>query len=550
VTRPRASGRHRSLKTGSPRHRNEGSPRRQRGNGSLILSVENVYKTYGAVKALDGASLRLAAGGITSLIGQNGSGKSTLVRVIAGDTTADAGEVHVAGQLASFHSLRDAMAAGIEVAFQELSLVPDLSVAHNLLLGREPMLGQHLFFVDRRRVRRDAELILEQLEVPASIDVGTPVRELELGEQQLVELARTLSRHPAIAIFDEPTAALADVAVRWLFERLKALAAQGSAVLFISHRLREVYEISDQIVVLRNGRDVLHAGKDEVGESELVQAMLGRRLQEQQAAALPPVSGEPLLQLDDVHLPRGRRPINITLRRGEILGIGGLQGQGQRELLRRLAGRDPLRGTLRLAGRKISVKSPRQAIEHGIGFIPEDRRTEGLLLGLSIRENIFVGAGNRGEITPAAGGTITPRRRLSRSEEAVGAFRIMRQFGLQAPSQEVAVETLSGGNQQKVLITRVLNKQPTVLLLADITRGVDVGTKAEIFAALRSLAEAGVGIVLHSTEASELVANCHRVAVMLDHTVEAVLEGDTLTEENIARTAVGLAVHASVGVEA
>jgi ribose transport system ATP-binding protein len=425
------------------------------------------------------------------------------------------------------------MSRRIGVAFQELSVIPNLSVAKNLLLGSEPLLGG--FIVNEWRLRRQAEAVLEELEFPIGIDVRTPIGQLALAEQQLIEIAKVLSRRPSVAIFDEPTSALSSVAVGWLFAQLVRLAVSGSTVLFISHRLREVYEITDRVVVLRNGKDVLTAAKDEVTEPELVQAMLGQRLELATAARLASVGDEPLLELEGIRLPRGKKPIDLTIRKGEILGIGGLQGQGQRELLRGLAGREALTGTLKLAGQRIRARSPRQAIQHGICFIPEDRQTEGLLRGLSIRENIVVGARKSDTET-----VLSRSGWLSRRGEALDALRMMYRLGIKAPSPEVLVDTLSGGNQQKVLIARTLAKGPIVLLLADITRGVDVGTKADIFVMLREFAQAGVGIIFHSTDASELVSHCHRVAVLHDHAIQAILEGPSLTEENIARAAIGI----------
>jgi ABC-type sugar transport system ATPase subunit len=498
------------------------------------LAAVGLCKSYGPVRALDGASVTLRAGEITSLVGQNGSGKSTLVRVITGDTRADAGEVLMSGRPLHLHSTRRAAALGISIAFQELSLVPDLSVAENLLIGAEPLLAGVV--VDKRKLKRLAEGLLEDLEVPARFDVSLPVGELPLAEQQLVELARVLARRPPIAVFDEPTAALGETAVKWLFARMSELADSGSAVLFISHRLREVYEISQRIVVLRNGRDVLSASKADVSESELVQSMLGQRLlQEFEGASLPAVGKEPLLELEGVHLSRGKGSIDLRVREGEILGLGGLQGQGQRELLRGLAGRETFAGTVRLAGKRLQARSPTYAIQQGICLIPEDRRTEGLLSGRSIRENLFVGVMRRGSAETRGRGDRTSHR-----GELLEARSLMRRFGIRATSQEVEVGTLSGGNQQKVLIARSLAKKPKVLLLADITRGVDVGTKADIFATLRELAREGVAIVLYSTDATELVANCHRVAVMYDYRIQALLEKSDLTEENIARAAVGI----------
>ena len=529
------------FRRGSGQLTGEEIPRHSNGAGSSdqlrevpALVVEGVYKSYGPVRALDGASLTLRAGEITSLVGQNGSGKSTLVRVITGDTQADAGEVRLFGRPLHLRSTRTAARLGISIAFQELSLVPDLSVAENLVIGAEPLLAGMV--VDKRKLNRIAEQLLQELDVPARFDVGKPVGELSLAEQQLVELTRVLHRQPPIGVFDEPTSALGEAAVNWLFQRMSDLAARGSAVLFISHRLREVYEISQQIVVLRNGKDVLAAPKADVSESELVQSMLGQRLlRDFEAVTLPEVGRGALLALESVRLSRGKGSIDLEVRAGEILGVGGLQGQGQRELLRGLAGRESFAGTVKLAGKRFQARSPRQAIEQGICLIPEDRRTEGLLLGRSIRENIFVGARRHGR-----NGVQRLQSKLSNRNERIEARTLMQRFGILAASPEVQIGTLSGGNQQKVLIARSLAKTPTVLLLADVTRGVDVGTKADIFVTLRELAGMGVAIVFHSTDATELVANCHRVAVMHDYVVQAVLEGSALTEENIARAAVGI----------
>ena len=494
------------------------------------LQVERVVKAFGATVALDGASFAVRAGSVHALLGENGAGKSTMVKLLSGLLRPDAGAIRLAGEAVALGSPADAHRLGVQTAFQELTLVKDLTVAENLLLPKAPVLptGQ----LRRRHGLRLVEQHLARLGLER-IDPRAEVRELELPERQKVEIARAVFRRPRVLLLDEPTSTLAGRDVDWLGGLIAGLRREGVTVVFISHRLPEVRRFCDRLTVLRNGRDVGTVEVGEVGDDEVVRMIIGRSL----AATFPPrpaPDAEAPLALEARGLATDGKleDAGFALRRGEILGVAGLQGMGQQDLFLALFGVARLRrGAVRVDGREVTLASPRDAVRAriGLGLVPEDRKTEGLFLRLDGRVNASLPVVHRfaraGLIDAAAEGAavaealaeveVPPRALWTR----VGAF--------------------SGGNQQKIAVAKWLLAGSRVLLMFDPTRGVDVGTKHQLYRLMRRFADAGGAILFHSTEIAELVGLCRRVLVLYDGRVAAELQGEAVEEEAIMRAALG-----------
>ncbi|GAA0439231.1 ABC transporter [Acrocarpospora corrugata] len=480
----------------------------------LAVRASGVHRAFGGVLALRDASFAARPGEIHALAGENGAGKSTLIKVLCGLISADRGTVEIFGQ--QVRRVVEPAARrrlGVATAFQELSLIPDLTVAENLLL-QDPPRGR-LGLVRRGRLAPTADAILQRYGVDY-IDSRTTTADLSVAQRQIVELVRVLAQEPRVVILDEPTAALPDRQVEWLAGHMRRLRDAGCCVIFTSHRWREIEQLADRVTVFRNGTHV--ATRDEMSESEAVTLMSGRTLEGTypDVAALP--VGETVLRVDQ--LAGGRlRGVSFDLRRGEILGVGGLAGQGQRELFLTLFGaRRAASGTLSVGGTPVTVRRPKDAIRAGLGiaYVPEDRKAEGLFLPLSIRDNIALATLSR----RSAGGFV--RRRGERAAVASIAEQL-RIGGGRATSQAVA--TLSGGNQQKVVMARWLLTDARILLLFDVTRGVDAATKHDMYQLVADLAAQGKAILFYSSETEEIANLCHRVLVLREGRVSAELAG-------------------------
>jgi ribose transport system ATP-binding protein len=493
------------------------------------LTASGMTRSFGAVQALAGANLACGSGRVHGLVGENGAGKSTLVKILSGAISADRGRMSLAGEELRFHTPNDARKAGIGTVFQELSLIPDISVAANLFYGHEPRVIAGRIAV--RRLRRAGRDVLDQYGFP-NIDPGAHVRELRLAERQLVEVVKSLIRKPRVLILDEPTSALPPEHVAWLFKTVREFAAQGGIVIFISHRLAEIEELCDEVTVFRGGVDVGSGRLSDMSESQLVELMLGRKVERFYPPAPEKLAGEEAgvaCEVKGLKAPPRLRGIDLQVRAGEIVGIGGLEGQGQSDVFLALFGARRVEGTILLKNRHTRLRSPGDAVKAGIGLVPEDRATEGLCLPLSIRDNISLG--DLPEVSRF--GFMMPLREQRLVAKAVNALQIK----LRTPRQEV--NSLSGGNQQKVLLARVLSRNPALLLMYDATRGVDVGTKTEIYRLMREQCEKGVGILFYSTDASELAHMADRVLVLHDGVIRAHLQGSQISEENIVAAAIG-----------
>lgn len=495
------------------------------------LVLNGINKHYEGVVALENAHLECFRGEIHALLGENGAGKSTLVKILSGAVVANSGQITLFGQPLKINNPDDSMRHGIGMVYQEFSLIPDLTVAANVFYGIESRTP--IGTIRPAALREQTQALFNRLGIHG-INPDNIIGELPLAQRQQVEIAKTLAHEPNVLVFDEATSALSREEVGWLLGLMQRQAESGKIVLFISHRLGEVKQVADRFTVFRNGRNVGSRLPNETNSDELVAMMLGRKAQRLFPTQRANKTEEVVLETVDLRL-RGRHvTVNFRLHQGEILGVGGLAGQGQDELFLSLFGIEQAVGTILVRHNPTRIRSPRDALRAGVGLalVPEDRANQGLVLQMALRDNISLTILS----TLSRLGFIDRHREASAARSMIDRLRIVAQ-GFDQP-----VARLSGGNQQKVVLAKLLLAKPSILLLADSTRGVDVGTKAEIFDLLRSLAEQGTAVLFYSTDLEELVNVCDRVLVMYDGGIAAELTGSTLTEANIVRASMGEAV--------
>ena len=504
----------------------------------MLLQATRITKRFAGVTALRGVDFDLRSGEVHALMGENGAGKSTLMKILAGVHTTYEGEVRIAGEPVGFASVRDAEAAGIAIIHQELNLVPELSVAANIFLGREPLLAG--LIVDRKKSVAAARELLTRLGI--DLDPEARIASLRIGEQQLVEIAKALSMSARILIMDEPTSALSPAECQRLFKIIKQLAGAGVAVVYISHRIDEVMLLADRVTVFRDGAHVLTEPIAVLSRDAIIRAMVGREKVGVAAAAHAP-GAERVLSVQDLSLDvPGRRGwrrvldgVSFDVHRGEILGIGGLLGSGRTEILETIFGSSIGRrgGEIALDGRLVAINSPRDARRLGIALVTEDRKAKGLHLHSSIRDNVAL---------PSLG-------RISRfgvrsfADEAAVARHAVGNLGVRCTGIDQLAATLSGGNQQKVVIGKWLETAPRVLLLDEPTRGIDVGAKQEIYDLVFRLAGQGLAIVLVSSELPELLLLADRIVVMSEGRQTGVLDRAEASEEAIMQLAAPRTLH-------
>lgn len=486
-----------------------------------------MQKSYGAVRALSDGNLEIRSGEVVALLGANGSGKSTLGKIITGITRPDAGRLLLNGQPATFASPQDARRKGVTAVYQELSLVPDLSVAENIWLGHEPL---RLGGLDRRAMRQQTDELLQLfhgvLSVPVTPDL--PVRDLPPSERQIVEILKALSRKPRVLILDEATASLGSQQVERLFELVAQWRSEGMAIAFVSHRMEEIFRIADRAVVVRNGSTVGECNIADVREAELVWLMTGDAAPPERFARQAALDGPVLLALKDLRAGRVQG-VSFDVRQGELVGLGGLQGQGQADLLLAVFGAIPHGGSISLYGQSVRFRNPRQAMRAGVAYVPGDRGAEGLLQIRPILENLQLPNWARYGLPLRMGAA-------EHDAESVAADLNIKFATLAEP-----VQNLSGGNAQKVVIGKWLLRKPALLLLNDPTKGIDVTAKAEFYALLTQLLEQGSTIILHSSDDDELLGLCQRVIVLHDGRVAAELTGDTLDHQHLLAASMGAA---------
>jgi simple sugar transport system ATP-binding protein len=482
-----------------------------------VLELRGIAKRFAGVQALKDVDLLLRAGEVHALMGQNGAGKSTLIKVLTGVYPADAGQMRLGGQVIRPTTPQQAQGMGLSTVYQEVNLCPNLSVAENIFAGRYPRRGARgAWRIDWPRIERDARTSLARLHL--DIDVSRLLASYPVAVQQMVAIARALNADSRVLVLDEPTSSLDDDEVRRLFAVLRRLRADGLAILFVTHFLDEVYEIADRITVLRNGERVGEYLTTELDAPSLVSAMIGREFTRADLRHAPADNSarEPLMRVRAIARRGQLEPVDIDLRRGEVLGLAGLLGSGRTELARLLFGMDRAdAGQVELQGRPTALDTPTQAVRHGLAMCPEDRKAEGIVAELSLRENIALALQARLGLLRCLGG---------RGQQEL-AERFIRQLGIQATDADMPMGQLSGGNQQKALLARWLATEPRLLILDEPTRGIDVAAKQDIMAQILALARDGMSVLFISSELEEVARVSDRIAVMRDRRKAGELPG-------------------------
>lgn len=487
-----------------------------------LLEIRNVSKSFPGVKALRGVSLALPASHVLGLVGENGAGKSTLMKILAGAYTADSGSILVDGAPLA-HGPAAALGAGVAVIYQELSLVPDMTVTENLFLGRMPSKGP---LVDRRAAKARAKEVLNRVGLGA-LDPDRRIESLGLNVRQLVEIAKALAQHARILVMDEPSAALQHDDIATLFAVVRDLRREGIGVIYISHHLEEIFELCDSSMVMRDGLAVESRPMGEWTEDALVRAMVARDLDEMYPWR-PRPAGDVVLEVDQLVCRPRVNGVSLKVRGGEILGVAGIAGAGRTELLKSIAGAmPPSAGSVQVNGRPVSTRSTRHGLRAGIVYAPEDRKSEGLVLGASIEVNVVLSSLS----SVSRAGVVNRRSRRDLAE------RVVKRFGVKTSGIRQEAGKLSGGNQQKVILGRVTQTGPRVILLDEPTRGIDVAAKAEIYGHVLTLAEQGAAVVLVSSELPELLGMSDRIAVMRQGRLVADLTRTEADQETVMRWA-------------
>ncbi len=491
--------------------------------GKILLEMKGIGKTFPGVKALQGVNLRVREGQVHALLGENGAGKSTLIKILSGAYTRDEGEIFFEGQKVDIRGPQDAQALGISTIYQEFNLARNLTIAENIFMGHLPSKGG---IVDWATAKAQSQDILKRLGVDLSVDTLTS--ELSVAEQQLVEIAKSLNRRTRILIMDEPSAVLGEKDLENLFRVVRALQAEGIGIIYISHRLKEIFELADEVTVLKDGRYVDTKSISEVDMDDLVKLMIGRDLEDVYPKRVPQ-PGEVLLDVKNIAQRRLVHDVSFQLRAGEIIGFAGITGSGRTEVARIIFGADTYSGEMRLDGKPYKPQSPQDAIKHGVALVTEDRKAQGLLLKLPVFINT----------------TISGLKRLTRfgiirlQDELNLVKDMIRQLSIKTPSPEFMVINMSGGNQQKVILARWLSLGIRVFILDEPTRGIDVGSKSEIYQIMSDLTSKGVGIIMISSELPEVLGMSDRVMVMREGTIVKELSRAEASEETIMLHAVG-----------
>lgn len=489
-----------------------------------LLKISGIDKSFPGVKALSNACLSVYAGRAMALMGENGAGKSTLMKVLTGIYSKDAGTIEYLGQQVMFKGPKNSQEAGISIIHQELNLVGNLTIAENIFLGRE--FTTPFGSIDWKKMHAEADKLLARLNVPHSSH--QLCSELSIGEQQMVEIAKALSFESKVIIMDEPTDALTDTETEALFNVIRELKAEKRGIVYISHRIKEIFEICDDVTVLRDGQFIGEVAVAELTEDRLIEMMVGRRLDEQYPHVDVP-EGEVRLEVNQLS-GGGVHNVSFTLRAGEILGISGLMGAGRTELMKVLYGALPKEsGEVRLNGKTISNDCPQDGLNNGIVYISEDRKGDGLILGMSVKENM--------SLTALDHFSKVGRIRHDSEQLAVDDFILM--FNIKTPSRDQQIGLLSGGNQQKVAIAKGLMTRPNVLILDEPTRGVDVGAKKEIYQLINKFKQDGLSIIIVSSEMPEVLGMSDRILVMREGRISGEFSREDATQEKLLAAAIG-----------
>jgi ribose transport system ATP-binding protein len=493
----------------------------------VILRLEGISKSFPGVRALHGVHMEVRRGEVHALLGENGAGKSTLVKILSGAYLRDAGEIYWEGRPITIANPREAQQLGIGIIYQEFNLVPQLSIAENVWISREPYRNRTLQLIDWKEMRRRTQDLLEQVHLP--LDPRRLVAGLGVAQQQMVEIAKALSLDARLLIMDEPTSALTDTEIEQLFTVIRRLKARGVSVIFISHHLEEVFEICDRGTVLRDGEYIGTVSLADVTRDDLIRMMVGRNL-DQQYPKVETQRGVEALRVEGLTRTGVLHDINFAAYTGEILGVAGLVGAGRTELMRAVFGADPLdAGAVYVFGEKIDLASPQQAIQAGLGLLPEDRKQQGLVLMLSVLHNMSMASLDK----------LTSGLLLRRRDERQQAGDFVNKLRIATPGVDQQVQYLSGGNQQKVVLAKWLASRSRILIFDEPTRGIDVGAKVEVYHLMNTLVQSGVAVIMVSSEMPELLGMSDRILVMHEGRLVAEFPRDQATEEKVLAAAMG-----------
>ena len=488
-----------------------------------ILQMKNIIKEFPGVKALDGVNLELYEGKVMGLMGENGAGKSTLMKVLSGVYKKDGGEIYYKGKLEDIKDTKDAQEKGIAIIHQELNLIHDLSIGENIFLGREPR--KAFGKIDWKKLHSDAQILLNKLDVNCSSKelLGT----LSIGQQQMVEIAKALSLNAKIIIMDEPTDALTDKETESLFKVIDELKSEGKSIVYISHRLKEIFEMCDYITVIRDGRYVGQENVSDVNEDKMIEMMVGRKLTDQ----FPKLEVEKKDVILEVKNLKNQyvHDVSFSVKGGEILGISGLMGAGRTELAKTIYGYYKKQsGQIYIKGNKVENKSPKDGLKNGIAYVSEDRKGDGLILGLSVKENMSISSLDR----------VSSPFRVNKQKELDEVKDYIKKMNIKTPSENQIIKNLSGGNQQKVAIGKALMTHPEVLILDEPTRGVDVGAKKEIYDLINEFKKQGKAVIMISSEMPEILGMSDRILVISEGKVNGEFDIKDASQESILKSAV------------
>ncbi len=488
--------------------------------------MRNIVKTFPGVKALEDVSLTVGRGEVHALLGENGAGKSTLMKILAGAQPMDSGQILIDGKPVHIDSPHKAMELGISIIYQEFNLVPYLSAGENIYLGREPRAAIP-GFVDFKTLFRQAQEVIDKLGV--RVDARAPVNTLSVAQQQMVEIAKATSKRSKIIVMDEPSATLTDHELQSLFNLMRQLRSEGVSIVYISHRLEEVFEVCDRATIMRDGKWVATRDVSSLDRDEIIKLMVGRELKD----AIPKVPanlGMPALKVTGLTRGKALKNVSFEVRQGEVLGFAGLVGAGRTETARAIFGADPIdSGSIEVFGKPVTIRSPQDAIRHGIGLVTEDRKQQGLVLGMAVRENNTLAGLDK----VSTGGFI----RFSTERTVAEKYR--GDLSIKTPSIEQTVQNLSGGNQQKVVLAKWLFTGSKILIFDEPTRGIDVGAKSEIYKLMNQLAADGVAIIMISSELPEVMGMSDRILVMHEGRITGELSRADATQEKIMHLATG-----------
>ncbi|SHK36343.1 monosaccharide ABC transporter ATP-binding protein, CUT2 family [Clostridium cavendishii DSM 21758] len=490
-----------------------------------MLEMKNISKSFPGVKALEDVSLKAYGGEVTALMGENGAGKSTLMKILSGVYQKDEGSVFIEGNEVKVKNIKEAESYGVTIIHQELSVIPNLTVAENIFLGNEKV-SKFSRRVDKKMLEERSKLFLDQ--IGCKIDPSTLVKDINVGEKQMIEIAKALTKNARIIIMDEPTTALTDVETKHLFNVIESLKKKGIAIIYISHRMEEIFAICDRVEVLRDGRYVGDAKIKDIDNDKLIAMMVGRKI-EDQFPYKEVKKGKVLLEAKNISCKEGVKNASLHVKEGEILGVAGLMGSGRTEFAKTIFGDfKAIEGTIELEGKEIKINCPREAIDKGICYLSEDRKKEGCVLNLSVGENMTLSNISSYE---------NVLKRIDKKKEAKEIEGYIKKLNIKTPNRHQLIKNLSGGNQQKVILAKWLMLSPSVLIIDEPTRGIDVGAKKEIYELLNELKAKGKAIIMISSDLPEVLGISDRIIVMSEGRVTGELKREEANQENIMKLA-------------